>query len=227
MNDALWAGAELKIEYGNFHLQCMARALELPERTHWSVAVEASGAILDTGWQRTLYPHFDAFLSVVRSIPEIIRACFGTDVANKPMRAWFKSLSPEEQAARSEFQVQYAKPYEEFRALPLSNVRHIIEHRTGVPDVEVKISGQFGVDYRGGPTALVPGSETRQIDDPNFAHLAKPAPIRPQWEDFTIEGRPLFAECLQHLERARALVKEARELSLGVHRAMTLTPPPS
>jgi hypothetical protein len=227
MNDELWAGAELKIEYGRFHLQRMERSLDPPERTAMNVALEASGAILNTGWQQSLYPHFDAFLSVVRSIPEIIRCCFGTDLVTKQMRTWFDSLSPAEQDSRQEFQKRFTKPYDDFRALALGNVRHIVEHRTGVPDVEVTISGQFGVVYVGGPTALVPASETRQIDDPNLAFLAKPRRLHPQWQDFTVEGRPLFAECQQYLDRAGALANEARQLSIQVHSTIKLTRPPS
>jgi hypothetical protein len=53
------------------------QSLEPPERTQWNVALEASAAILATNWEKSFYPHLDAFLSTTRSIPEIIQCCFG------------------------------------------------------------------------------------------------------------------------------------------------------
>jgi hypothetical protein len=103
MNEEIWAGADLKVRYGRFHLLRMERSLDPPEQTAWNVAIEASGAIINTGWQQTLYAHFDAFLSVVKSVPEIVRCCFGVDLANTTMKAWFDGLSPAEQASRNGF----------------------------------------------------------------------------------------------------------------------------
>jgi hypothetical protein len=68
MDEKLWAGVELKLQYAEFHLQMMGRSLDLPKPT----ALEAYGMIRDTGWQRSLYAYFDAFLSTARSVPEII-----------------------------------------------------------------------------------------------------------------------------------------------------------
>ena len=59
--------------------------------------MQAGGAIIDTGWQRSIYPHLDAFLSTTRSIPEIIQCCFGVDDGNREIRDWFDKLSPDEQ----------------------------------------------------------------------------------------------------------------------------------
>jgi hypothetical protein len=52
MHDELWAGVDLKLENAFFHLNEMDRALQLPERTHYSVALQASGAIVGKDWQR-------------------------------------------------------------------------------------------------------------------------------------------------------------------------------
>jgi hypothetical protein len=86
MHDELWAGIALKLEYARFHLDRMWRSLEPPERTQMNVALEASGAIIDTGWQRSFYPYFDAFLTAARSVPEIINACFGADPGSRSRR---------------------------------------------------------------------------------------------------------------------------------------------
>ncbi|MGH6636950.1 MAG: hypothetical protein ACRED0_12755, partial [Gammaproteobacteria bacterium] len=66
----------------------MDRSLQPPEQTTNNVVLEASGAIIDTGWQRSFYAHFDAFLSATRSVPWIIQCCFGADLANNVMRDW-------------------------------------------------------------------------------------------------------------------------------------------
>jgi hypothetical protein len=81
----LWAGVDLKLQNAEFHLSQMQRSLEPPPRTGWTVALEASGAIIDTQWQRSFYAHFDAFLSAARSVAEVIRCCFGAD---RVMKAW-------------------------------------------------------------------------------------------------------------------------------------------
>jgi hypothetical protein len=109
----------------------------------------------------------------------------------------------------------------------LSEVRHIIEHRTGVAPATVTIKGLFGDTHTGSPTQPVPISETRQIDDPNLALLlAKPNPIQPRWNDFEIEGKPLFAECREHLNSAIALVEQGRKIAGVVHGTKQVSTPP-
>jgi hypothetical protein len=230
MNEALWAGVELKVQYAEFHLQQMIRSLQPPERTPVNVPQQTAGAIIDTGWQRSFYAHFDAFLSTARSVPEIIQCCFGEDRANRAnpvMREWWNKLPAEERERRKEFRKQFTSDYDSFRALRLSTARHISEHRIGYASVTVTISGLFGVIYDGGPVRRVPLSETRDIADPQLAVLAKPVPLQPQWDDFTIDGQKLFPACQDYLARAQALVVEARRHVLQVHGTDTLTPPPS
>ena len=224
MHEELWAGADLKVEYAWFHLRRMGQSIEPPERNDMNVALQASGAIIDTGWQVSFYAHLDAFLSAARSVPEIIQCCFGKDPA-KVMKDWFDKLPAEEQVRRREFAKQFKKHYEEFRAPPLGTARHISEHRTGLAPVKVAISGLFGVIYTGSPASRVPISETRQIDDPTVAFLAKPIPLQPRWDDFDIQGQPLFPACQEYLARARALVEEARHLSRQVHTCRLSSPP--
>ncbi len=88
----LWAGIDLKLDNAKFHLEGMAKALQPPERSPFYAAMEAQGKIINGGnWHRALYAHLDAFLSAARSVPEIIRCCFGVDVHPK-LRAWFDAL---------------------------------------------------------------------------------------------------------------------------------------
>jgi hypothetical protein len=61
----------------------MAKALQPPERTAMNVALQASGTIIDTQWQRSIYARLDAFLSATRSVAEIIKCCFGADTHPK------------------------------------------------------------------------------------------------------------------------------------------------
>jgi hypothetical protein len=145
MHEELWAGPDLKLRYAEFHLQ------------------KSADSIIDTGWQRSFYPHLDAFLS---TIPEIIQCCFGVDDGNREMREWFSKLSPDEQARRREFKRQFDNDYRGFRSRRLSDERHNIEHRTGVAQATVTIKGAFGDTHKGSPTQLVPTAETGQIDIP-------------------------------------------------------------
>ena len=227
MHEELWAGPDLKLQYAEFHLERMGQSLEPPERTHGNVALEASGTILATNWEKSFYPHLDAFFSTTRSIPEIIQCCFGADLANREMKDWFDQLTPDERDRRNQFSAEFDSEYRGFRLLRLSTVRHIIEHRTGVAPVTVAISGRFGVTHVGNPTQGVPPTETRQIDDPDLAFLAKPSPVQPRWDDFDIEGKPLFAACREYLDCAHALVQQGREIAVRVHDAKQVTPPPT
>src|ERR1700687_1477412 len=164
MHDELWAGPQLKLEYAHFHVAKMLRALEPPEMTGDYAAIIASGAIVDTGWQRSIYPHFDAFLAAARSIPEIIQCCFGTDRDYRMLR-WFQQLPAEEQARRRAFRHQFTG-YKTFRDLPLSRTRQTSLHRRGHADAMLIISGRFGVIYIGGPAKPIPGCETVVTDNP-------------------------------------------------------------
>ena len=119
------------------------------------------------------------------------------------MKEWFRKLPNDEQARRKEFKKEFEPHYKSFRELPLGTARHISEHRTGVAPASVTISGRFGVIHIGNATEPIPLSEARQIDDRNLALLAKALPIQPKWEDFDIEGQPLFRAC-----RKSSMVRE-------------------
>jgi hypothetical protein len=223
MDEELWAGVELKLQNAEFHLQQMARSLDPPEPTAMNVALEASGAIIDTGWQRSFYAHLDAFLSATRSVAEIIKCCFGAD-QHRAMTAWFDQLPSEERDRRCEFRRQFQAHYDRFCGHSLGTARHNSEHRIGYAPVTVTINGLFGVTYTGGPANRVPISETRQTD-PNHAWMAKPHPVRPNWNDFDIGGQGLFPACQDYLNCARVLMNEARRISGQVHGTKSLTNP--
>jgi hypothetical protein len=227
MNEKLWAGVELKLQNAEFFLDKMGRSTQPPQQTSINVALQASGAIIGTGWQRSFYAYFDAFLSTARSVPEIIQCCFGVDLGHREMKKWFNALTADEQVRRHDFKKAFELHYDGFRALPLGTARHISEHRTGIAPATVTISGWFGVTYISNAAERIPDSETRQIDDPNLAFLAKPTPIEPTWNDFDIEGQPLFPACQGYLDHARALIDEARGIALQVHGTKSVSFPPT
>jgi hypothetical protein len=226
MHDELWSGAQLKIENARQQLSGMQRAIQPPEPTATNVALEASGAIVGGLWQPAFYSHVDAFLSAARSVPEIIQCCFGVDQAGV-MRAWFNGLPVEEQQRRQEFKKQFEADYKAFRSLPLGNARNISEHRTGRPPVTVAITGLFGARYTGGPGKNVPMTETREIDDPGLAWMAKPVALRPMWDDFYIDGELLFPAFERYLSEAQSLVQKTQAISGRVHGTNPLTMPPA
>jgi hypothetical protein len=104
----LWDGIDLKLDNAFFHLSEMGRALEPPQRTQHSVAMQASGAIIGKDWQRPLYAHLDAFLSAARSVGNIIMCSFGADT--HPRLKLLEELPAEERDRRKAFHKQF-KPY--------------------------------------------------------------------------------------------------------------------
>src|SRR6202049_4683346 len=148
MHDELWAGVSFKLESAFFHFQRMETSINPPALSGTYAAIEAARGIVDRGWQRSLYPHLDALLSATRSVPWIIKCCFGKDTANSVMKAWFKVLPLAEQDCRTEFQKQFQSYHDAFSNLPLSGARDVSVHRTGLPKVEAKITGMFGVIYQ-------------------------------------------------------------------------------
>jgi hypothetical protein len=52
-------------------------------------------------------------------------------------------------------------------------------------------------------------------------------PLRVNWSDFTIQGRPLFETCQKYLNSAQGLIGEARLIAERAHGAEHLTLPPS
>ena len=221
----LWAGVEFKLANARFHLERMTRSLGPPENTCWSAALESSGAVIDTGWQRAFYAHLDAFLSASRSVAGVINCCFGRDT-NFRMKDWFDKLPKDEQERRGRFSRCFQLSCKCFANLPMSIARHISEHRTGYPNVTVAIPGMFGEMYTGSPTDWIPISETPKIDDPDLAFLAKPRPPYPMPDSFKMEdGSDLFGGCRAYVQHAQDLMTVARGIAERVHGNEDLTLP--
>jgi hypothetical protein len=221
MHENLWAGVELKLQNAHFHLTRMQKSLDPLPRTGWTVAQGTAGNV-DTQWQRSFYAHFDAFLSAARSVPEIIKWCFGVDHHRARK---FDQLPAGERARRCTFMEQFQPLYDAFGQRPLSTDRNISAHQTGYPPVTVRIGGLFGVTYEGGPVNHVPTSEAREIDDPTLPWVPTlHHPVRPEWDDFQIGEQVLFPACREYLLAAQELIDEARRISNQVHGAYVLTP---
>jgi hypothetical protein len=228
-HDELWAGVGLKIENAQFHLDAMSRVLQpqSPEQVRtYTIEGGMGGTVTFGNWHRPFYAHFDAFLSASRSVPEIIRCCFGVDTGAPIMKEWYEARTADERKRRSEFQEKFRLDYDAFRTLPLSTARNISEHRTGAAPVTVKVTGRFGVVHIGGPTKPIPTSEIRETP-PEFGFLSSPMAVQPMWTDFTIDGAPLFKTCGDHLDRARSLADRARALAQEVHGESEITQPPT
>jgi len=229
MHEELWAGVELKINNAEFFLEEMEKALLPPDRTQMNVAQQTTGAIIDTGWQRSFYAHLDAFLAMARSVPAIIQCCFGWDTSDA-MKSWRARLSATEEKRRGEFTKAFEPAYETFRKLPLSSARNISLHRTGVAPVKVNIAGRFGVSYIGTPVSHVPTAEGEEIaagGDQALQWVATmpPVPVQPVWADCKIDDKSLFTECRAYLDGAKNLLAQARGISQQVHDNESLTPP--
>jgi hypothetical protein len=233
MNEQLWSGVELKIEYAAFHLDEMQQSISYRQPTTAEVAQMSGGAIVGNNWQRTFYPHFDAFLANTRSVPMIIEACFGYDTGNPEMKGWLKCCDADEQDRRESFAKEFKPIYKVFRDHPLSKVRNRVVHRTGVASVEIRISDIFGVVYVGTPVNKIPTSSSRLTDgdtssDPAHQWIrgAHQMPIEPYNGEFTVDGEPLFPLCEAYLAAANALVAEACNIAQRVHGDRCLSSPP-
>jgi hypothetical protein len=160
--EGLWAGIDLKHDHAQFHFERMSAALHPPEATAFTAIMASRGAIIGHEWHRPFYAHLDAFLSAARSIPELIRCCFGYDTDNR-MRRWFSALNASERARRRLFSESFEASYVAFRQLPLGTARHESEHRKGYPPATVTTTGLLGVTYAGDPITRLPSSETRSL----------------------------------------------------------------
>lgn len=235
-HDDLWSAVEHKLAGAEFFFREMGRDIVPPYLNNPQLAaIAATGTIVGNPWQEKFYHHLDAFLAMARSIPEIIRCCFGID---RRMRTWISSLDFSEATRRQTFQTQFEPLSRTFTALPLSGARNVTLHRAGVPPVEVQVIGRWGT-YTGGPLTAIPQSELLHIvavNDPalQWAATEPPQPVQPRPADFSLliptgssaSRVELFPECRRFLDAARRLVTDAQQIALAVHGSQPLTPAP-
>jgi hypothetical protein len=234
----LWSAVEHKLAGAEFFFREMGRDIVPPYLNDPRLAaIAATGVIVGNPWQQKFYHHFDAFLTMARSIPEIIRCCFGIDPDGR-MRSWIAGLNPSEVTRRQTFQAQFDPLSRTFTALPLSGARNITLHRTGVPPVEVHVIGRWGA-YIGGPLTAIPQSELLPVvagNDPAllWAATEPPQPVQPQPADFSLliptgssaSRVDLFPECRSFLHASRKLITDAQKIAHAVHGSQPLTVPP-
>jgi hypothetical protein len=86
----------------------------------------------------------------------------------------------------------------------------------------------FGVAHVGGPAKPLPTTEIRTSPAPDMPLPMEPVPVRmPRWEEFEVEGQPLFVTIQAYLTAASSLVSNARGFAASVHGTNSLTPPPT
>ena len=234
MHDHLWAGVDRKLEKARSDLADMAKSLRPPERTHMTVVLESTGAIVGKDWQSSFYSQVDNFLIAVRSVPSIIEACFGADRVGPVMTAWWDGLPPDEQQRREDFSAQFRADKQAFRKHHLTTERDVTEHRLGYTNIEGKVVGPFGQVHTATPVNRILDAESRPLEpnignDPalQWAATLPTRPVQPQRDQFTIGGKPLFPECEAYLGLAQQLADKARAISQSVHDAHHLSRPPS
>jgi hypothetical protein len=222
--DALWLGIDLKLDHARFHFERMGAVLVPPEPLGPNFFKAKSGEGHD--WHLPFYAHLDAFLSAARSIPELIRCCFGHDT-DRRMKRWFGGLSADEQRRRKLFSVRFCTDLKAFRKLSLGNARHDSEHRRGYPPATVTTFGLLGVTYAGSPIERLPTSERKRLPE-EYASYERPVAIGPpRRRDFQINGVPLLEMCENYVAEAQKLIDKARVIAREVHGAHELTLPQS
>jgi hypothetical protein len=215
------------------------------------------GTIIVHNWHDKFEGELNAFLAATRSVPDIITKQLGYDArglklpwylrwlpgdlqsAQTGTDAWVLSVTKEEKKRRRKFHRKFEKKFIQFRRHPLSNERHEVMHRSGLPHWEVRVKGTFKT-YIGGPMNPLPPQEDWPViprEDPAFWALADTSPrllealrddfywVIPQ-PDGTIFSLPLFEECRNFLQAANDLVEHARQLYQAIHQGHALTSPP-
>ena len=235
----MWDRVHFKLGSAEFFLGEMGRDLippsARPESQHLAAIAISTGTIVDHPWQPKFYYHLDAFLAATRSVPDVIQACFGND--NGRLAGWVSKLDPDEQKRRNNFQTAFKPLYWEFQGMPLSRARVGTYHHRGVPPVEAKVQGKFGVDHVGGPLTRLASMDTTLFgagkgSTPLWLGEYPPFPIEPRTDDFYLQMadgtvRKLFPECTQHLQECHVLLDKARAISEAVHGGKNLTLPPT
>ena len=218
-----WTNIEEKLESAQRQLREASRDInpELPPRY---AAILSTGAdVSDPRWRAKLSSHVSAFLVECRSVPDIIKSCFGVD-SNK----WVNTLAPDEQRRRRKFQNSFK--YESFKHLGLSRARVDTVHLQGFVEIWVKVGKGYS------PLQELADAEIKLFlfgPDPasQWADSLPPRPARYLLKHFffkTVGARykPLFPECESYLRRTRELVEKARKLCERVHIGHKLTKPP-
>ena len=186
MHDHLWAGVDRKLEQARSNFADMDKSLQPPERTHMTVVLESTGAIVGKDWQSSFYSQVDNFLIAARSVPSIIEACFGKDLGSPEMRDWWDSRSADERRRREDFSAQFRADKQAFRKHYLTTERNVTEHRLGYTNIEGKVVGAFGQVHTATPVNRIPDAESRPLEaninnDPalQWAATLPAQPIRP------------------------------------------------
>jgi hypothetical protein len=209
------------------------------------------GTIVGYDWHKEFEATLNAFLAATHSVPDIITKQLGYD-AHGMRLAWYRRLgdaikrlwhgstaADEEKKRRKEFQHKFDKKLRKFRKHPLSDERHEVIHRSGLPHWEVRVKGRF-TTFTGGPMNPLPAVEELPIiprEDPKFWLFAdsSPLPLEPKAADFwwvipqangPDKSLPLFDECRAFLHAAQDLEAHARQLHQAIHQGKTLTKPP-
>lgn len=230
MHDDLWAGVEFKLAEAQFFLERMGKVLVPPQPTHPSMMALAR-------WQPDFYYYLDAFIAATRSVPDVIQKCFGCDP--KSSKVWHVQPDAEEITRRQQFQAEFRLLYLAFNQQVLSRVRTGTLHWVGLPSVQTKANALCGREFTGGPLQRIPDMAVQEMPagaDTTLAIFSKPTPVRPSWQDFTLEipqrdgsnqSLPLFDECRSYAQAATELMKKAKEICARVHGDSKMTAPPA
>jgi hypothetical protein len=162
---------------------------------------------------------------MTRSVPEVVHACFGHD-RSPAMKKWFDALGVAEQTRRDAFTAAFKPKLDAFQKLPLSNARNVSMHRSGVAPVTVQTKSLFGVMFVGSPVKPLPSTHSRPAEIGGGLPWESPLPLLPHWQDFSIDGSSLFAECRDYLASAQILVADGRGIAQSVHGHAPLTSSP-
>jgi hypothetical protein len=151
MSDPLQS-ADFKLSSAHIFLREMMNDLTPPSHSSPMAAImESTGTIVRSPWQQDkLWAHLDAFLTMVRSVPDVIQWWCGFDPYMNGMKTWLSKISPAELNRRKQFQAKFDRHCGKFRKLPLSRARRFSLHIHGGRS-ERKNNREMGCRLHGRP----------------------------------------------------------------------------
>lgn len=201
---------------------CLVPPLQRPGAGSHLFAIAASGTILHHPWQDHIWRELNNALSCAYSAVQIARFRYGYDDSKKELRRWLASLPVAEQNCRKQFEKQFKPILKVFNDDPLSDQRHIAEHRKGSAIARVRIAC-LDVCFIGSPTVRVPDSYTRSsFGDGDeaivLAAICRPFTVEPKQSDFWFidPDRPMFPEVERYLKEAEKAVQQGESIAAAV-----------
>jgi hypothetical protein len=236
MNADPFAPIDRKIVAAQRHFremgQCLIHPLMRGGLNEMGYVIGTCIAPIETSqWQDVIWDELNSTLSCAYAATQIVNFRLGCDT-NQKFKTWLKTLDSQSQSDRRQFDTAYRAKAESFWSDPLTDQRHVEQHRMGWANAVVRIDMKTEC-LIGDPFNPVPVAWCSSYVDPDGPplppHLNPVRPVIPNQNDFHFLSppRPLFPECLRYIRDAENLVGEAKQIFASVYQGRVPATPPS